>query len=77
MDPTDVALHGWTAVPLDPSQLFDGKPYRNPPASITVADIEFPSQDIIVSKIQSYAKEKLPFETYSHSMRVYYFGKLQ
>lgn len=68
-------LHnGWTALPLDASKLFNGKPYRTTPSSLKVADITFPQNDPIVSKIQNYAKEKLPIETYNHSMRVYYYG---
>lgn len=67
--------NGWTAVPIDASKLFNGKPYRKIPSPLKVTDISFPHGDPIVSKIQDYAKEKLPIETYNHSMRVYYYGK--
>lgn len=77
MEAGDIELHGWTAVPLDAGQLFDGRPHRNLPTPITVADVAFPSQDAIVSKIHTFVKEKLPFQTYNHSMRVYHFGELR
>lgn len=70
----EVLANGWTAVPIDPSKLFDGNAYRNVPAPLKVAEIAWPSDDPLVSKMQTYAKEHLSQEVYNHSMRVYYFG---
>jgi cyanamide hydratase len=74
MSATQIQQNGWTSVPLDPSKLFNGEPYKNVPGPLLVADIKFPNDDPIVAKVQSYAKEKLPIETFNHSMRVFYFG---
>lgn len=74
MSATQIQQNGWTSVPLDPSKLFNGEPYKNVPGPLLVADIKFPSDDPIVTKVQSYAKDKLPIETFNHSMRVFYFG---
>ncbi|KAF3767167.1 cyanamide hydratase [Cryphonectria parasitica EP155] len=68
------AVHGWTAVPLSPKDLLAGEPYIYKPESLLVKDIHFPSDDHLVTKVQQYAKEKLPLPTYHHSMRVYYFA---
>lgn len=74
MSTDEIAQNGWTALPLDPSKLFGGKPFRNAPGQLLVSDIKFPEDDSIVAKVQSYAKEKLPIQTYNHSMRVFYYG---
>ncbi len=71
----DVERNGWTAVPLDPSKLFHGKPYINEPTAIRVADIAFP-EDAVVGFVRDHAKAKLPDKTFNHSMRVYYYGAL-
>lgn len=63
-------------MPLDPSKLWGGKPFRNVPEPILVADIPFP-KDPLVLMVQQYVKEKLPIQTFNHSMRVFYFGKLK
>jgi cyanamide hydratase len=68
-----IALHGWTAVPRDANAILKGKPYIHKPEALLVKDMEFPSEDPLVARIQQYAKEKLPPQTYNHSMRVYYF----
>lgn len=73
MSTNEVAQNGWTSVPLDPSKLFGGEPFKNAPGPILAADIKFPDDDPIVAKVRSYAKEKLPIETFNHSMRVFYF----
>ncbi|PTB35342.1 uncharacterized protein TrAFT101_011214 [Trichoderma asperellum] len=73
MSAKDIAQNGWTALPLDPSKLFGGKPFRNAPEPLLVSDIKFPEDDPIVAKVRSYAKEKLPIQTYNHSMRVFYY----
>ncbi|KAK1240276.1 hypothetical protein MKX08_007718 [Trichoderma sp. CBMAI-0020] len=74
MSANEIAQNGWTALPLDPSKLFGGKPFKNAPGQLLVSDIKFPEDDPIVAKVQSYAKEKLPIQTYNHSMRVFYYA---
>ncbi|KAK6444261.1 cyanamide hydratase [Trichoderma asperellum] len=73
MSAKDIAQNGWTALPLDPSKLFGGKPFRNAPGPLLVSDIKFPEDDPIVAEVRSYAKKKLPIQTYNHSMRVFYY----
>lgn len=73
-DPSTIALHGWTAVPVDAAAVLQGKPYLNPPTPLLAKDIPFPSSDPLVSRVQKYAKEQLPPQTYNHSMRVFYWG---
>lgn len=67
-----VVEHGWTAVPVDIEATFKAKPYLYKPSPILIKDIPFPSDDPIVAKVQSYAKEKLKWQAYNHSMRVFY-----
>ncbi|KAK3389644.1 hypothetical protein B0H63DRAFT_507184 [Podospora didyma] len=69
-----VALHGWTAVPVDAAAILQDRPYLHEPRPLLVADIKFPSDDPIVARVQQYAKEKLPPQTYNHSMRVFYWA---
>ncbi|KAF3075360.1 Cyanamide hydratase [Trichoderma lentiforme] len=69
----DIAQNGWSSLPLDPSQLWGGKPFRNIPEPILVDDIKFP-EDPIAVEVQKYAKEMLPIQTFNHSMRVFYFA---
>ncbi|WYZ42541.1 hypothetical protein EsH8_VI_000240 [Colletotrichum jinshuiense] len=70
----EIALNGWTAVPVDAARILNGKPYIHVPERLLVDDISFPSDDHIVSNVQQYAKDKLPEQTFNHSMRVFYFG---
>lgn len=74
MSKNEIQQNGWTSVPLDPSILFGGEPFKNRPGPLLVADIKFPNDDPIVVKVQSYAQERLPIQTFNHSMRVFYFG---
>ncbi|KAL6792117.1 hypothetical protein J3E68DRAFT_442782 [Trichoderma sp. SZMC 28012] len=69
----DIAQNGWSSLPLDPSQLWGGKPFRKIPGPILVDDIKFP-EDPIAIEVQKYAKEMLPIQTFNHSMRVFYFA---
>ncbi|KAG7287403.1 hypothetical protein NEMBOFW57_006914 [Staphylotrichum longicolle] len=69
-----IAEHGWTAVPVDAEAIFKGKPYLYKPVPVLVKDMHFPSDDPIVAKVQQYAKEHLPQQTYNHSMRVFYWA---
>ncbi|KAG6032706.1 hypothetical protein E4U41_007168 [Claviceps citrina] len=68
-----VSPKGWTAVPLDAGQLFNGQPYKFKPEPLRTQEIKFPSDDAVVERVQAYAKEKLPNQTFNHSMRVYYY----
>jgi cyanamide hydratase len=74
--PTNDAIteHGWTAVDADADAIFQGKPYLHKPAPILVKDMHFPSEDPLVAKVQQYAKETLPPQTYNHSKRDNYWG---
>jgi cyanamide hydratase len=76
MAANEVSRNGWTAVALNAGRLFNGNTFENTPTALKVDDIKFPSDDPIVVKVHQYAKEKLPSETYNHSMRVYYYGTL-
>ena len=75
-DPNDatIALHGWTAVPVDANAILQGRPYIHEPGPLLVKDIGFPSDDPVVAKVHDYAREHLPPQTFNHSMRVFYFG---
>jgi cyanamide hydratase len=68
-----ITEHGWTAVPVDPETIFNGRPYLHKPAPVLAKDIHFPSDDPIVAKVQAYAKERLAPQAYNHSMRVFYW----
>ncbi|TFB01526.1 Cyanamide hydratase [Trichoderma ghanense] len=74
MPADEIKQNGWTSVPLDPSKLFGSQPFQNRPGPLLVADIKFPDDDPIVVKVKSYAKERLPIQTFNHSMRVFYFS---
>ncbi|KAI0969296.1 hypothetical protein F4678DRAFT_439955 [Xylaria arbuscula] len=69
----EIAIHGWTAVPVDAKVIFDKSPITKPSA-LQAADIPFPADDPVVTKVQQYAKEHLIEQTYNHSMRVYHWG---
>ncbi|KAH9901710.1 cyanamide hydratase [Xylariomycetidae sp. FL2044] len=70
----EISAHGWTAVPVDPNAILEGKPYIHRPSPRTVKDMPFPDDDPLVAKVQEYAKKHLDEQTYNHSMRVYYWG---
>ncbi|KAI1339436.1 hypothetical protein F5Y15DRAFT_72955 [Xylariaceae sp. FL0016] len=70
----DITNHGWNAVPRDADSMLQGKAYRHKPSGLTLSEIPFPADDALVDKVQHYAKEHLPEQTYHHSMRVFYFG---
>jgi cyanamide hydratase len=75
MSSDDVAINGWTAVPVDAGKIFEKGPYINEPDYIDVKSIQFPTDDPIVKETQQHAKDKLLKQTYNHSMRVYYWCK--
>ena len=69
---TSISTDGWTAVSRAQSKILS-KVDPNSPAKFKVDDIELPGSDV-VKKTHKYAKERLPEETFNHSMRVYYYG---
>lgn len=75
MASTDVTKYGWTAVPRNVEKLLKGRKNIKDPDPVLVKDIKLPDSQL-AKTIQQYAKEKLPEETFNHSMRVYYYGKL-
>ncbi|KAK2053211.1 cyanamide hydratase family HD domain-containing protein [Colletotrichum caudatum] len=70
----EVALNGWTAVPVDAGKIFGDRPFLNEPAPMSIRDIGFPSDDPVVAQTLRYAEECLHTETFNHSMRVFYYG---
>ncbi|KJZ77151.1 hypothetical protein HIM_03472 [Hirsutella minnesotensis 3608] len=72
--PEQVAHNGWHAVPVDPSKIFKDKPYIHEPSALGADEIPFPHHVPVVAEIQRYAREKLPRQTFHHSMRVYYYA---
>lgn len=73
-NPSDVTSNGWTAVSRAAPSLFSGKAFLHPPKPLSLADLQFPSNDPVVAKAQQYAKSRMDEQTFNHSMRVYYFG---
>jgi len=71
----EISEYGWTAVPRDIEKLLKGRKNIRDPKPIRVSDIEVPATSL-AREIQQYAKTNLPEETYNHSMRVYFYGKL-
>lgn len=68
-----VKIHGWTALPRDPSVILNGKRNIKSPEPVKVESIVLPDTEL--SKVvMEYAKKELPEETFNHSMRVYYYG---
>jgi len=70
-----VEEHGWTAVPRSRDKLLDsiGNPKSSKPMKIE--DIPLPDSPLVQSVLK-YAKENLTKQTFNHSMRVFYYGKL-
>nr|CDP31078.1 Putative protein of unknown function [Podospora anserina S mat+] len=69
-----ISLHGFTPLPVDQDAIFQGKPFLHQPTPVPLSSIPYPSStDPLVAKVQEYAKEKLPIQTYNHSMRVFYW----
>lgn len=66
--------NGWTAVPKSLEKLLAN--HKNPkskPAPLRVEDMALPSSPV-VDIVMKHAKHDLPEQTFSHSMRVYYYG---
>jgi len=71
----ELAAHGWAAVPRSfKKSLADVD--KSKQAELAVDEASLPSTDL-ARKTHDYAKEKLPEKTLDHSMRVWYYGKLQ
>jgi len=75
MSPNDPAtLYGFTAVPANSAGLLpESKTKVNDPKPVTVAETPIPPT-ALASRIQAYARSKLPPQTFNHSMRVYHYG---
>lgn len=71
----DIAANGWTAVPVDAGAIFTKQPLVEDAKPVSLEELRFPAEDLVVSKTVEYAKAVLDPETFNHSMRVYYFGK--
>ncbi len=65
--------YGWNAVHRSLDKLVAGRTNSQPSKPVKVDDIPFPD-DELAQQVMKYAKEKLPAETFNHSMRVYYYG---
>jgi cyanamide hydratase len=66
--------NGWTAVPRSLEKLLANR--KNPksePTPLRVEDMPLPSSPV-VDVVMKHAKHHLPKKTFSHSMRVYYYG---
>lgn len=66
---------GFTAVPRSLDKLIATQSTKATSTPVSVDDIGLPKTPLATS-IHAYAKENLPRQTYNHSMRVYYYGKL-
>ena len=68
---SDIASHGWTAVPVDHSKILDKEILKTkPPQPIRKEELLAPATDLI-KQITNYAQDNLPKEVFNHSMRVY------
>ncbi|ORY16794.1 putative urea hydro-lyase/cyanamide hydratase [Clohesyomyces aquaticus] len=69
---SELAAHGWTSVPRAQSRILSDV-NKSSPAKLSVDDVTIPDS-AVAKKTHSYAKEKLPDQTFKHSMRVFYYG---
>ncbi|RFU30003.1 hypothetical protein B7463_g6338, partial [Scytalidium lignicola] len=70
-----IERYGWTAVPRKVDTLLSqSQTAPKPSKPISASTIELPSSKI-AKAVHQYAKDKLPVETFNHSMRVYYYGQ--
>lgn len=70
-----VQEHGWTAVPRSLEKLVTRRKNPQPSKPMTVDEIPQPDSPLVRS-VMKYARENLPGQTFNHSMRVFYYGKL-
>jgi cyanamide hydratase len=66
---------GFTAVPRSLDKLIAIQSTKATSTPVSVDNIDLPKTPLATS-IHAYAKENLPRQTYNHSMRVYYYGKI-
>jgi cyanamide hydratase len=66
---------GFTAVPRSLDKLIATQSTKATSKPVAIDAIGFPDTPLAAS-IHAYAKENLPRQTYNHSMRVYYYGKI-
>lgn len=68
----DVGANGWTGVPADAGAIFVDQISK--PEHLSIEEVKFPGEELVVAKTAEYAKGVLDPETFNHSMRVYYYG---
>lgn len=68
-----IAAYGLTAVPADPSKPSPSS--SKPPIPLKVSDFAPPST-ALADRISQYAHDKLPTQTFNHSLRVYSYGRI-
>lgn len=71
----NIEKFGFTAVPRSLNKLIATQSTKATSRPVSVDGIVLPNTPLVAS-MQAFAKEKLPRQTYNHSMRVYYYGKL-
>lgn len=65
---------GWPAVPRSFSKVLETERSSNASArSVKIDEVQLPDCDL-AKRILEYAKNELEERTFSHSMRVYYYG---
>jgi cyanamide hydratase len=70
-----IEQYGWTAVPRKVTALLaQSEAMAGSPKPLSVSSIPLPDS-ALVTAVQTYAKTKLPIETYNHSLRVFYYGQ--
>jgi cyanamide hydratase len=77
MSSQEVKVNGWTAVPVSAKTIIESVKKLQDSSSSTIEDIKFPSDDTLVTEAQSFAKARLGTAAYNHSMRVFYWGKIE
>ncbi len=70
-----IKLYGWAAKPRDPAVFLEGKKKFKDPVPQHVESIKLPDTPIAKAVLE-YARKELNVETFNHSMRVFYYGKL-
>ncbi|RGP80739.1 cyanamide hydratase [Fusarium longipes] len=73
MQSDEIALNGWSAVPVDAGKIFQNGPYINVPEYFDIKSIQFPTENL-VKQTQKHSKDSLQKQTYNHSMRVFYWS---
>ena len=68
--------YGWTAVPRDSNILLSMQDKTKKPAPQTVDSMPLPNTPL-AKAVMEYAVKELKEETFNHSMRVYYYGRLR